>query len=112
MSSVIDGNMIRSVREARGWDQLTLAQIANVNPSVVSRLERGLQDDLKASVLVALARALEVPVDSLLHPSLRHVPPTFSPELEAVLATLAQLSPVMQQQVAAVLQGYMSKLPE
>jgi transcriptional regulator with XRE-family HTH domain len=112
MSSVIDGNVIRSVREAKGWDQLTLAQAAGINPSVVSRLERGLQDDLRASVLVALARALEVPVDSLLHPSLRQAPTALTPELVEVLADLARLSPAMQQQVAAILRGYLSTLPE
>lgn len=112
MSSVIDGNVIRSVREAKGWDQLTLAQAAGINPSVVSRLERGLQDDLKASVLVALARALEVPVDSLLHPSLQQIPNVLTPELVEVLADLARLAPAMQQQVAAILRGYLSTLPE
>lgn len=112
MSSVIDGNVIRSIREAKRWDQLTLAQVADINPSVVSRLERGLQDDLRASVLVALARALEVPVDFLLHSSLRQVPIELTPELVEVLADLALLAPALQQQVAAILRGYLSTLPE
>jgi transcriptional regulator with XRE-family HTH domain len=112
MSSVVDGTVIRSVREAKGWDQLTLAQVAGINPSVVSRVERDLQNDLKASVLVALARALGVSVDVILHPSLRHVPPTLSPELVEVLVDLARLAPALQQQVAAILRGYLSTLPE
>lgn len=112
MSSVIDVNVIRSVLEAKGWDQLTLAQMANVNPSVVSRLERGLQDDLKASVLVALARALEMPVESLLLPSLRQVPLSLSPELLEIVVELYMLTPHFQRQVIALLQGYLSTLPE
>lgn len=112
MSSVIDGDVIRSLRETRGWDQHTLARAADISPSVVSRIERGLQEDLRASVLVALARALEVPVDALLHSSLRQSPSAFSPELVAAIAELAHLDVNSQKQVAAVLRAYITTLPE
>lgn len=112
MSSVIDGNAIRSIREAKGWDQLRLAKAAGIHPSVVSRLERGLQNDLKASVLVALARALEVPVDTLLHPSHQQITSTLSPELEEIVGEVSHLAPDFQKQVVALLRGYLSTLPE
>src|SRR5262245_12483214 len=60
MSDILDTQALRSLREAKGWDQQTLASAAGVDPSVVSRLERGLQVDLKASVLVGLAYALDI----------------------------------------------------
>jgi len=112
MSGVVDGDAIRSMREARGWDQLTLAQAAGVNPSVVSRLERGLQDDLKASVLVAIARAFSVPIDSLLRSAHRQVSPDVTPELAEIVAELARLPPAHQKQVVALLRGYLSALPK
>lgn len=68
MSALINVDMLRSLRELRGWDQQALATQADVDRSVISRIERGSQRDLKVSVLVALARALEVPVDRLLTP--------------------------------------------
>jgi transcriptional regulator with XRE-family HTH domain len=112
MSDVLDPQVLRSLREARGWDQLTLATMADVDPSVVSRLERGLQQDLKASVLVALARALETPVDVLLMPSSQHAPALLVAELTAVITELAALPQAQQRQVAAIVRAYLSAMPE
>lgn len=112
MSGVVDGNAIRSIREARGWDQQTLARAAGVNPSVVSRLERGLQDDLKASVLVAIAQALSVPTDHLLQSAYRQDLPEVTPELAETMAELSALPPAQQRQVLALLRAYLSTLPQ
>src|SRR6266536_1118264 len=112
MSDVIDPQVLRSLREARGWDQLTLATAADIDPSVVSRLERGLQQDLKASVLVALARELETPVDALLMASAQHTPPPLVAELTAVMTELAALPQAQQRQVAAIVRAYLSAMPE
>jgi transcriptional regulator with XRE-family HTH domain len=112
MRDVLDPQVLRSLREARGWDQLTLATTAGVDPSVVSRLERGLQQDLKASVLVALARALETPVDALLMASAQHIPPALIAELTAAITELATLPQAQQRHVAAIVRAYLAALPE
>ena len=101
---------LRALRAARGWDQQTLAQRAGIDPSVVSRLERGLQEDSRLSVLVALARAFQVSTDLLLvNPT---IVPAIEADLAAAIATLAQLSPAQQRQVAALLRAYMAHLPD
>src|SRR5947209_3013957 len=107
MSSVIDVQILKSLREARGWDQQTLAQVAGVDPSVVSRLERQLQDDLKASVLVALARALETPVDALLTAEYRYSHSELLAELTAVVNEFGRLSEGHQRQIAGMLRSYL-----
>ncbi|MBA3825915.1 MAG: helix-turn-helix transcriptional regulator [Ktedonobacterales bacterium] len=113
MGVFIDGKMLRKRREAKGWDQLTLAQLAHIHPSVISRLERGLQTDLKVSVLIAIANALGVAVDSLLPADLSHEQRgPLSPEVETILAEIAQLSMEQQRHVAAILRGYLSGLPD
>lgn len=106
----LNTEILRALREGRGWDQLTLARRAGIDPSVVSRLERGLQDDLRASVLVALSRALHTPVDALLAEPV--VPLTLSAELAAAIADLGHLSLSQQRQVAALLRAYLNHLPD
>ncbi|HEX6292940.1 MAG TPA: helix-turn-helix transcriptional regulator [Herpetosiphonaceae bacterium] len=112
MSDVLNVQALRSLREARGWDQLTLARAAGVDPSVISRLERGIQVDLRASVLVALARALQTSVDSLVVPPQDQPPSATVLELSVVYAELAQLPSVQQRQVAAILRAYLSTVAE
>lgn len=110
MAELLNAGTLRALRESRGWDQLTLAREAGVDPSVVSRLERNLQDDLRASVLVALARAFAVPVDALLvEPA---VVPPLGADLAAAIARLGALSLAQQRQVAALLTAYVQTLPE
>ena len=87
------------------------AYLGAVNPSVVSRLERGLQTDLKASVLVALAHALEIPVDTLIPSQSLLLVPEYLTNLAAVLAEIDRLPEVYQRQIAALLYGYLSALP-
>jgi len=80
--------------------QRELARASGVAASVISRVERGLQADLKVSVLVALSDALRVPVGELLLTAQRPVPAELSQELAAVVAVLAR-RPEEQQQLGA-----------
>ena len=112
MNDVIDPQVLRALREARQWDQQTLAATAGVDPSVVSRLERGLQQDLRASVLVALARALQSPVDALLVAEDHQNQPVFIAELTAAMQGMADLSPAHQRQLAAIVQSYLATMPD
>ncbi len=111
MSDILDAQTLRTMREARGWDQATLARAAGVDQSVISRLERGQQSDLRASVLIGLARAFQTPVDSLLATPYPYEPSNLRPELARVVANLAKLGEVQQRQVAAILRAYISTLP-
>jgi len=112
MNDVIDPQVLRALRETRHWDQQTLAATAGVDPSVVSRLERGLQQDLRASVLVALARALQSPVDALLVAEDHQHQPVFIAELTAAVQGLADLAPAHQRQLAAIVQAYLATMPD
>jgi transcriptional regulator with XRE-family HTH domain len=112
MADVINPQVLRALREARGWDQQTFATTAAVDPSVVSRLERGLQHNLKASVLVALAHALETPVDTLLAGAHQRATPAFVAELTAILSRVSTLAPAHQRQLAAIVQAYLATMPE
>lgn len=107
---LLNTELLRALRVGRGWDQQTLARQAGVDPSVISRLERGLQDDMRASVLVALSRAFQIPVDLLLVEPV--APPALSPDLTAAVAALGHLSPAQQRQVAALLQAYVAHVPD
>jgi transcriptional regulator with XRE-family HTH domain len=111
MGQMIHAQTLRALREAKGWDRRTLAQHANVSPSVVSRLERGIQADLRVSVLVALATALAVTPDDLLAIPPQQTGSALVTELSAVVNELASLSPAHQRQVAALLRGYVSAQP-
>jgi transcriptional regulator with XRE-family HTH domain len=114
MGALINVEMLRSLREVRGWDQRTLAGHAGVDRSIISRLERGTQQDLKVSILVAIARALDVPIDTLIVPPEaaggEHAP--LRAELAAVVDALPPLSQAHQRQVAALLRGYLSAMPD
>ncbi len=111
MNDILDVQTLRSMREAKGWDQRTLARAASIDQSVVSRLERGIQGDLKASVLIGLARAFHTSVDSLLAPALRQAQSPLVTELSLVVGELAQLPEAQQRHAAAILRGYVSGLP-
>jgi transcriptional regulator with XRE-family HTH domain len=111
MNGILDTQTLRTMREAKGWDQATLAREAGVDQSVISRLERGIQGDLRASVLISLARAFQAPVDSLLATPYPYEPATLLPELARVVADLAQLEEAQQRHVAGILRAYISGLP-
>jgi transcriptional regulator with XRE-family HTH domain len=108
---MISGETLRTLRETKGWDQQTFAQHAGVDASVVSRLERGLQTDLKVSVLVRLAQALGVSLDLLVANSINSRSELIG-ELEILLPQLQQLSPAHQRQTAAIIRSYLATMPE
>ena len=107
---MISGETLRTLRETKGWDQQTFAQRAGVDASVVSRLERELQTDLKVSVLVRLAQALEVSLDSLVANSI-NPPPKLIGELEILLPQIQHVSSVHQRQLAAIIRSYLATMP-
>jgi transcriptional regulator with XRE-family HTH domain len=111
MVSIISGAKLKSLRQMRGLDRKALARAAGVDPSVVSRLERGLQQDVRGSVLVGIAGALDVPVDALLVVSREAAPSIMLPELVATMSELAHLPEDRQRQVAALLQAYLATTP-
>ena len=58
------GERIKAARQARGWTREMLAVYSRVSATTVGRVERG--DHVpRASVLIALAQALELPVEEL-----------------------------------------------
>lgn len=111
MTAVVNAATLRSLREAKGWDRQTLARVASISPSVVTRLERGLQPDLRVSVLLALARALDVTPNDLLLPSGATATSPLVAELTAVMPALAGLPAPEQRRIAAMLRGYLN-VPE
>jgi transcriptional regulator with XRE-family HTH domain len=114
MGTLINVDMLRSLREVRGWDQTTLAARAGIDRSIISRLERGIQQDLKVSILVALANALESTVDALVvrPATAADAQAQLVAELAAAVDALTPLSPAHQQHVAAILRGYLSAIPD
>lgn len=108
---MLSGNQIKGLREQRGWEQRELATVAQVHPSVVSRLERNLQEDVKLSVVVAIASALGVTVDSLLPAEGRaRSVEALAPELQSIVSQLAIQTVDVQLQAAGILRGYLSTL--
>lgn len=113
MPNIVDAARLRALREHKGWSQRALAKQARVDASVISRLERGTQDNIRATVLIALARALDSSVDALLvdSPRLPDLDPALAPEMIAALGRISRLSSAQQRQVAALLETYASTLP-
>jgi transcriptional regulator with XRE-family HTH domain len=56
---------LRSLREALGWTLDALAERSQLSPSTISRIETG-KRTISLDVLVPLARALQIDLDSLL----------------------------------------------
>jgi transcriptional regulator with XRE-family HTH domain len=112
MNSVVDVHALRALLESRGMGQRELARASGVAASVISRVERGLQTDLKVSVLVALANILGVPVTDLLVNAQQPAADEMAGELAAVVAILARRSPHDQRLAAATLRGLLSGLSE
>lgn len=56
---------LRSLRRSLGWSLDALAERSNLSPSTISRLETG-KRSVSLDVLVPLARALQIDLDSLL----------------------------------------------
>jgi len=110
MTSVIDIDKLIALRNAKGWDQKQLAEAAGVDRSVISRLERSLQEDCRLSVLVALARALEAPAETLINADNAAPIYDFSPELTATIMRLKMHSPAEQHRVALIINAFLTGL--
>lgn len=78
------GQRIRKLRKARSLTQEILAEMTNVTPTHVSHIENGVTK-LSLPVLVAIADALEVRVDSLLYDEPRGSMSIAVEEIAAVL---------------------------
>lgn len=112
MNDVINTQVLRKAREVRGWDQQTLARQSGVDPALISRLERGLQRDLRVSGLVAIARALGIHPEILLVTSESHLNHYLSEELRVVFNDLVVLPLEFQRHVAALLATYINEFPK
>lgn len=62
MKNALDGKRIAELRRNLGWEQQHLAEAAGVTASVISHLERNIQPDFKLSVVIAVAKALNVTI--------------------------------------------------
>lgn len=102
---VIKAKKITQLREQRGLNQYELAALAGIAPSVVSRLERDLQGDFKISVLVSVAKALNVSVDDLLIEEYQAIEPQLQAELAAVIRDLEVYPAKVQRLAAGVIRG-------
>jgi transcriptional regulator with XRE-family HTH domain len=114
--NIVNAQTLIALRKTKGWSQLSLASKAQIDRSVISRLERNLQEDLKGSVLVAIARALETSVDSLLlrPPENRHEMYAGESDLvedfEVLIRQIGKLEPTQQRHLAAVIRAYIEAL--
>jgi len=109
MESIIDIDRLIAIRGAKGWDQKQLADAASVDKSVISRLERRLQTDCRLSVLLAIAVALEVPIERLVQQNVMSKD-LLSPELEANLERLKNQSLKNQKHAALILNAFLDGL--
>jgi transcriptional regulator with XRE-family HTH domain len=110
VAGLINGDKIALLRKEKGWDQRKLAAEAHVDPSVVSRLERNLQDDCMLSIVNRIASVLDVSIDELLNRGYQPGTVDLDSELQAVISILARQTPIIQQQAAGILRGYISTL--
>lgn len=110
MAGLINGDKIALLRKEKDWDQRKLAAEAHVDPSVVSRLERNLQDDCMLSIVNRIASVLDVSIDELLNRGYQPGTVDLDSELQAVISILARQTPIIQQQAAGILRGYISTL--
>lgn len=109
--SILNGSLIRQLREQKGWDQRRLAREAEIHPSVLSRLEREVQEDVRLSVVVALASTLDIPIRSLLRdPDVSTHGLDLIPDLKNVMVILADYPEAIQRQAAGILKGYLSTI--
>lgn len=61
------GRRIRELRQQKGWSQSAFASMCGIDPSYVSRVERG-EMNLPCSALRIIASTLDMSVFSLLEP--------------------------------------------
>ena len=104
--------LMRERRIAKGWSQRELAQAAGIHPSVVNRIERNLQSDLTVTVLLALATALDLAPEDMLHPTRHQSIEQVSAELAAAFTDASALPHVHQKHLARLIRAYLTDLPQ
>lgn len=62
-----DHEALTRLREERGWNRRELADAAGVDPSTVTRLEKGERTNPTATVVYLLAKALGANIPDLIH---------------------------------------------
>lgn len=80
------GRRVIKAREARGWNQATLARKAKVSPSYVSRLEAGEYPSPSVAKMASIATALGLRVSELVDVPAA-VPPDLLDQLRALVGT-------------------------
>jgi transcriptional regulator with XRE-family HTH domain len=108
--SLINAAKIVAYRKGKNWNQSELAKAAQVDVSIISRVERGLQTDGALSTFAAIARALNTTVDDLLIDSQEITAETTHFELQEVILELLKKPLYVQRQAAGILRGYLSTL--
>ena len=95
---------LKKLRKKAGLSQAKLAEMAGVDQSFVSRLERS-QTDVSSDILRALASALKVPVSALFPPdskqsrlwnAVERVPPGYEEQAAALVETFLTMLPKPQ----------------
>src|SRR5437763_1187510 len=113
MSDVrINGPLLRALRDAKKLEQKQVAELAGIHPSVVSRMEQGLQSNFKLSVIAAVAQVLDTGIDALLIPVQTSASDPLDDELAAVVPLLARLPVDHQRRIAALLRTYITTVAE
>ena len=59
------GDIVRGSRKKRGWSQEHLAEVAGIDQNDVSRVETGKSKNPQEQTLLAIARALDIPLGVL-----------------------------------------------
>lgn len=108
----VNGSAIVELRRQKGMDQKTLAEKANINASVLSRLERNLQADFHISVIVQIAEVLEVSVDSLLNREYAAGDHVIHPDWLVIIEQIQKQPPRIQKQAASIMRGYLQSLDD
>ena len=110
--NVVNGEAIANLRKQKGMDQKTLAEKANVNASVLSRLERNLQSDFHASIVVQIADVLEVSVDSILNRNYSQDENPTQIDWQLVIEEMQKQPLDIQKQAAYIMKGYLQTLKD
>jgi len=112
MDTVIDGEAIRRRRRERGLTGRELARVSGVDQAVISRIERGLQADLLVGALVALARALDAPLDALVTGATPGQMVSLVAEFRAEVDAVAALPDAQQRHAADLLHVHRAALAD
>lgn len=78
------GKRIRKYRRKKGITQAALAELVDVSPNHISKIENG-ATKLSLPVLVGIADALEASLDALLLREFEETPRVYERELEEIL---------------------------